>query len=92
MNLTVTSFKTINYIKDVSKHTDRLLKTFQKINREFNQAEGIDWQIVMSRGKDSQPLSLNFQTLYSITPLREDKEKRNEASGAVQSDIGTTKG
>ncbi len=74
------SFKTINYIKDVSKtHFDRLLKTFQKVNREFNQVEGIEWQNVMSRGKDSLPLSLNFQTLYLITPLRKDKEKKNEA-------------
>ncbi len=73
-------FKTINYIKNVSKkHFDRLLKTFQKINREFNQVEGIEWQNVMSRGKDTLPLSLNFQTLYSITPLRKDKEKKNEA-------------
>jgi CRISPR-associated protein Csh1 len=73
-------FKTINHIKDVSKtHFSKLLKVFQQVNRDLNEIEGMEWQNVMSRGKDAPPLALNFQTLYSIIPLRKDKEKKNEA-------------
>lgn len=73
-------FKTINYIKDVSKtHFNRLLKTFQQVHREFKNVAGIEWDKVMSRGKDSSPMSLNFQIIYSLIPLRKDKEKKNEA-------------
>ncbi len=73
-------FKTINYIKDVSKtHFSRLLNTFIAIHWELKKVAGMNWQQVMSRGKDSAPFLLNFQTLYSIIPLRKDKEKKNEA-------------
>lgn len=72
-------FKTINYIKDVSKtHFMALIDTFRNVDRSLKNVDGIEWNNVMSIGKDNR-LALNFQTLYTLIPLRKDKEKKNEA-------------
>jgi CRISPR-associated protein Csh1 len=72
-------FKTIHYIKDVSKtHFTRLLKTFQLVHRELKEVNGIQWDEVMSAGKNHS-LSFNLFTFYGLIPLRKDKEKKNEA-------------
>lgn len=74
------SFKTINYIKDVTQmHFNRLVKTFQVTNRELRKVEGISWTEVMTRGKEKKTFAFNFYSLYNLIPLRKDKEKKNEA-------------
>lgn len=72
-------FKTINIIKDVSRtHFERLILSFSKIHRQFKDIEGINWENVMSAGKDN-PLEFNLYTVYTLIPLRKDKEKKNVA-------------
>jgi len=78
-------FKAINYIRDVSKlHFTNLIHTFQNVDRFFKDIDGIDWENVMSRGKE-RLLFLNFQTFYSLIPIRKEKEKKNEALIAFKS-------
>jgi CRISPR-associated protein Csh1 len=71
--------KTINEIKDVCKiHFLKLLEDVQKIDSYFreNLNYAVDWQSVMtSFGKS---LRFNLSTLYTMVPLRKDKEKKNE--------------
>ncbi|CAH0997180.1 hypothetical protein EMA8858_03317 [Emticicia aquatica] len=72
-------FKTINEIKDVSKfHFYKIIETFQKINTFFkvDLKDAVDWLSVMTDyGKQH---SFNLASIYSIIPLRKDKEKKNE--------------
>lgn len=72
-------FKTINEIKDVSKlHFYKLLENVRKIDNYFRNdlRYAVDWQsVMMNYGK---PSIFNLSTIYSIVPLRKDKEKKNE--------------
>lgn len=73
-------FKTINYIKDVSKsHFNSVLKAFQIIDRGLKNINGIAWENVMSIGKVKTRMFFNLNTFYNLIPLRKDKEKKNEA-------------
>ena len=73
------SFKTVNIIKDVSRtHFENLIREFRKTNSQFKDIEGINWENVMSKGKDN-PLEFNLYTVYELIPLRKDKEKKNAA-------------
>jgi len=72
-------FKTINSIQDVSKlHFNKLIETFRETDLAFKQIPGIGWEEVMTAGKDNR-LSFNFYSLYSLIPVRKDKEKKNAA-------------
>ncbi|WP_373513832.1 TM1802 family CRISPR-associated protein, partial [Persicitalea sp.] len=72
-------FKTINIIKDVSRtHFERLILKFSEVHRQFKDVEGINWENVMSAGKDNT-LEFNLYTVYTLIPLRKDKEKKNVA-------------
>ena len=72
-------FKTINIIKDVSRtHFERLILKFSEVHRQFKDVESINWENVMSAGKD-KPLEFNLYTVYTLIPLRKDKEKKNVA-------------
>ncbi|HEY8690022.1 MAG TPA: TM1802 family CRISPR-associated protein [Chitinophagaceae bacterium] len=72
-------FKTINEIKDVSKtHFYKLIDKVRGIDNYFRNdlSYAVDWQSVMiSYGK---PIKFNLSTIYSIIPVRKDKEKKNE--------------
>lgn len=71
--------KTINEIKDVSKiHFLKLVEDIQKIDSYFrlHLYYAVDWQsVMMNFGKS---LRFNLNTLYTMVPLRKDKEKKNE--------------
>ena len=71
--------KTINEIKDVSKiHFFKLLDGVQKIDSYFREHlnYAVDWQSVMMDFGKSQ--IFNLSTLYTMVPLRNDKENKNE--------------
>lgn len=74
------SFKTINLIKDVSRtHFEQLITAFRKLNNEWKLISGVNWISIMSRGKEQNPLEFNLYTVYTLIPVRKDKEKKNEA-------------
>ena len=73
-------FKATNVIKDVSRtHFDQLIEAFAKLNREWKTVPGINWASIMSMGKEQIPLEFNLFTVYTLIPVRKDKEKKNEA-------------
>jgi len=73
-------FKTISVIKDVSRtHFEQLITAFRKLNNEWKAILGINWASIMSMGKEQVPLEFNLYTVYSMIPVRKDKEKKNEA-------------
>lgn len=73
-------FKTINEIKDVSKfHFNKILGAFRSVDDYFKNelSDAVDWlSVITDYGKQH---SFNLTSIYSIIPLRKDKEKRNEA-------------
>ncbi|WP_143959726.1 TM1802 family CRISPR-associated protein [Litoribacter populi] len=72
-------FKTINTIQDVSKlHFNKLIEVFITTDRAFKSIIGIEWDKIMTVGKDNR-LSFNFYSLYALIPVRKDKEKKNAA-------------
>lgn len=72
-------FKTINSIQDVSKlHFNKLIDTFRETDLLFKNIAGMEWEKVMTAGKDNR-LSFNFYSLYALIPVRKDKEKKNAA-------------
>ena len=72
-------FKTINEIKDVSKfHFYEIIGAFKKVNAFFKDdlKNAVDWLSVMTDyGKQH---NFNLASIYSIIPLRKDKEKKND--------------
>jgi CRISPR-associated protein Csh1 len=73
-------FKTINVIKDVSRtHFEQLIKAFRRLNNEWKAVPGVNWASIMSMGKEQTPLEFNLFTVYTLIPVRRDKEKKNEA-------------
>ncbi|TAE21054.1 MAG: hypothetical protein EAZ91_25680 [Cytophagales bacterium] len=73
-------FKTINVIKDVSRtHFEQLISAFGKLNNEWKTIPGVNWASIMSMGKEQRPLEFNLFTVYTLIPVRKDKEKKNEA-------------
>jgi len=71
-------FKTINLISDISKtHFEKVLIALDKVETEMSETEGVQWDKVMAYGKQQNPYSFNFYTIFNLIPVR--KEKRNEA-------------
>ncbi len=72
-------FKTINEIKDISKiHFYKLIEQIRRIDIYFRNDlnYAVDWQsVMMNYGKSS---IFNLSTIYSLVPIRKDKEKKNE--------------
>lgn len=72
-------FKTISEIKDVSKfHFYEIIEAFKKVNTFFKDdlKNAVDWLSVMTDyGKQH---NFNLASIYSIIPLRKDKEKKND--------------
>lgn len=72
-------FKSTEMIKDVSIfHFTLVLKAFNNIHWEMKEAEFIDWNSIMTE-YGVKDRFLNFNTIYSLIPLRKDKEKKNKA-------------
>lgn len=71
-------FKTTNLITDVSKtHFEKVLGVLDNVDTEMSETEGIQWDKVMTYGKDQSPYNFNFYTIYNLIPVRD--SKRNEA-------------
>ncbi len=74
------SFKTINLIKDVSKFQfQNVLKTFEEVDWEMNDINGVYWTQIMTRNEGRK--RLNFYTIYHNIPVRIIKNKviKNDA-------------
>lgn len=73
-------FKTINLIKDVNaQHFIHLIEKFSETSTLFRQLDGAQWEAIMVFGKERKPYAFNFHTLYTMIPVRKDKEKKNVA-------------
>lgn len=73
-------FKSINRIEDVSKtHLEQIIKIMSVVEIEMSEIDGIQWNKVMTYGKEQIPYDFNFQTIYSLIPIRKEKTKRNDA-------------
>lgn len=71
-------FKATETIKDVSNfHFSKVLKTFGDLDWAMRKAKFVDWEKVMTEYKE--PRFFNLNTIYSLIPLRKDKEKKNKA-------------
>lgn len=71
-------FKATETIKDVSNfHFSKVLKTFEDLDWEMQEANFVEWEKVMTEYKERR--SFNLNTVYSLIPLRKDKEKKNKA-------------
>lgn len=77
-------FKSTEVIKDVSRfHFEKLNTALSEIDEQFRQNSFVDWDAVLTGydydSKERTPFSFNFNSLYSIIPLRRGKEKKNKA-------------
>ncbi len=73
-------FKTINLIQDVNaQHFTKLIQTFRATNKLFTELEGAQWTEILTFGKERDLALFNFHTLYTMIPVRKDKEKKNVA-------------
>lgn len=64
------SLKTVNLIEDVSStHFKQLQKKILQIDNFMRTVDGINWQSIMSKGKDKESLSFNFYSLYMLIPI-----------------------
>jgi CRISPR-associated protein Csh1 len=73
-------FKTINLIQDVnSQHFTKLIRTFRETNKLFTDLEGAQWTDILTFGKEKETYLFNFHTIYTMIPVRKDKEKKNVA-------------
>jgi CRISPR-associated protein Csh1 len=72
-------FKTTSLIKDVSKfHFQKVIQAFSVVNWEmYSMNRVVDWDSVMT--EYGKVVTYNFNTIYSIIPLRKNKEKKNVA-------------
>jgi CRISPR-associated protein Csh1 len=73
------SFKSKEIIKDVSNfYFEKVISLFMNIHWEYKEAKFVDWSNVMTEfGKSGK--FFNFNTIYSLIPVRKDKEKKNRA-------------
>lgn len=71
-------FKATETIKDVSSfHFSKVYKTFGAIHQEMRDSGFVDWEKVMTVYRE--PRAFNLNTVYSLIPLRKEKEKKNKA-------------
>ncbi len=72
-------FKSTELIKDVSKfHFQNIIAAFKDVHWELKEERYLDWnKIMMQYGKTG--LDFNFGTVYSMIPIRKDKEEKNKA-------------
>jgi CRISPR-associated protein Csh1 len=73
-------FKSTEVIKDVSKfHFQKVIETFSEVHWQFkDNSSFVNWASVMTEyGVEKR--FFNFNSVYSLIPLRKDKEKRNIA-------------
>lgn len=77
-------FKSTELIKDVSSfHFQKILKTFLKTHLEFLEVSGFNWNTIVTEYGGVKGFNLN--SVYSLIPLRKDKEKKNKALSLFKS-------
>ena len=77
-------FKSTELIKDVSSfHFQKIIKAFFDTNIKFSNIKGFDWNAIVT--EYGEPKSFNFNTAYSLIPLRKDKEKKNKVLSLFKS-------
>lgn len=77
-------FKSTELIKDVSSfHFQKILKTFLKTHHEFLEVKGFNWNTIVTEFGGVKAFNLN--SVYSLIPLRKDKEKKNKALSLFKS-------
>jgi len=77
-------FKSTELIKDVSIfHFQKVIKEFWKTHNEFLKVKGFDWNNIIT--EYGTPKRFNLNSIYSIIPLRKDKEKKNKALSLFKS-------
>lgn len=77
-------FKSTELIKDVSSfHFQKILKTFFKTHLEFLEVSGFNWNTIVTEYVGVKGFNLN--SVYSLIPLRKDKEKKNKALSLFKS-------
>jgi CRISPR-associated protein Csh1 len=72
-------FKGTETIKDVSSfHFQNVLRTFLDIHWKLKEEKFLDWNNIMTEfGQEGRLFNLN--SIYSLIPLRKEKEKKNKA-------------
>lgn len=71
-------FKSTELIKDVSSfHFQKILNVFRKIHIEFLEIKGFNWSTILTEYGNVKRFNLN--SIYSLIPIRKDKEKKNKA-------------
>lgn len=77
-------FKSTELIKDVSIfHFQKVNKEFWKTHNEFLRVKGFDWNTIITEYGVGKGFNLN--SVYSLIPLRKEKEKKNKALSLFKS-------
>jgi CRISPR-associated protein Csh1 len=79
-------FKTTHQIKDVSKlHFSSVLEVFRWVNKLFGEelTDAVDWAAVIT--EYGKPRYFNLSSIYSIIPVRKEKENKNEVLSLFKS-------
>lgn len=72
-------FKSTEIIKDVSSfHFQKIIQSFSDVHWQLKEESFLDWNGIMTEfGKAGR--FFNFNSVYSLIPLRKEKEKKNKA-------------
>ena len=71
-------FKSTELIKDVSSfYFQKILNAFLNTHIEFEKLQGFDWNAILTEYGKGKGFNLN--SVYSLIPIRKDKEKKNKA-------------
>jgi CRISPR-associated protein Csh1 len=72
-------FKSTETIKDVSSfHFQKIIQSFSDVHWQLKEESFLDWNGIMTEfGKAGR--FFNFNSVYSLIPLRKEKEKKNKA-------------
>ncbi len=78
------SFKSTNEIKDISKtHFSNILHQLLQTEKDLSEINGMQWNEVMTYGKERNRYNFNLNTVYNLIPVRKGKKgllgKRNPA-------------
>ena len=77
-------FKSTELIKDVSSfHFKKVIKAFWKTHVKFLDVNGFDWKAIITEYGKGKAFNLN--SVYSLIPIRKDKEKKNKALALFKS-------
>lgn len=71
-------FKSTELIKDVSSfYFQKIIEIFRETHVKFLEVKGFDWNTIIT--EYGAPKGFNLNSIYSLIPIRKDKEKKNKA-------------